>query len=1157
VPLQKQSFPVNFSQGLDLKTDPYQVQPGKFLALQNSIFDKGGLLQKRNGYGALTTLPDLSSTFVTTFNDNLLALGNSFQAYSQGSAQWVDKGGYSPVQLTTLPLIRSNTAQTQVDSAVAANGIMCTVYTDNTPGAVHKYAIADSTTGQNIVPPTVLTTNTGTPSGSCRVFLVGAYFLILFTNTISGINHLQYIAINTAAPAPSTNNIDISSLYTPASTLSFDGCVVTGALYVAWAASDGSVRMTRIGSTLFQSNTVFFSGHTATLVSVTADTTVSNPTVWVTFYSSSSSLGYTLAVNSSLITLLAPTLVISGTTVRNLTSTAQGGVCTFIYEVINSYGYDASILTDYLESNTISMSAVVGTAAVLVRSVGLASKAVLLNGVVYVLTVYNSAFQPSYFLINGTGKVVSELAYSNGGGYYNIGLPNIVMGVNTLSVPYLIKDLIQAVNKLVNAPSVAGIYSQTGLNLVTFTIGEPVKSTAEIGSNLNAQGGFLWSYDGYSPVENGFFLWPDYVEDTVHATGGGMAAQKYYYQATYEWTDNQGNVIRSAPSIPVLADLSGTTLTPITFTSVFASGATSITASSTAGLQVGQVLIDTGAGVSFQSVFASGDVAITASSVAGLEVGQTLTDTTTSINIQAGTYITSITGNVLGLSLPTAGNSAASPGDTLQTPSSSNIPVGTYITSITGSVLGLSAATTGASAVSPGDTIETVDVGSATIHVPTIRLTYKISNPVKIVLYRWSTAQQNFFQTTSTLVPVLNDPTVDYVTITDTNADAAIIGNSLIYTTGGVVEDISPPSADNVALFQSRLFMIDAEDKNLLWFSKQVIEATPVEMSDLLTIYVAPTTSAQGNTGPMTALSALDDKLIVFKKDAIYYINGQGPDNTGANNQFSDPVFVTSTVGCANQKSIVFMPDGLMFQSDKGIWLLGRDLGTNYIGAPVQQLTLGATVQSAVNVPGTNQVRFTLDTGVTLMYDYYYKQWGSFTNIPAISSTLYNSLHTYINAEGGVFQETPGFYIDGSNPVLMNFTTAWFNLAGLQGYERAYFFYLLGTYITPHKLTISVAYDYNPAPTQTNVITPDNFSGKWGGEQFWGSSPDWGGNIAQEPWRVFLRQQKCQAFQISVQESYDPSYGVAAGAGLTMSGLNVIVGMKKSYRTQSAKHSVG
>ncbi len=1012
--LRKQSIPINFSQGLDTKTDPLQVAPGKFLALTNTIFDKGGLLQKRNGYGALSALPNSASTYLTTFNGNLTAIGSSLEAYSPGTNSWVDKGNTISVDLDTLPLIRSNTNQSYADIAIATNGLICTVYTDNVPSGsstvpVYKYAIANSVTGQNIVSPTVIPITSGTVVNAPKVFFLGKYFVIVFDNLIAGVNRLSYIAVNSVNPPQVTTVANISNQYLPSTTGSFDGVVANNSLYLVWNAT-GGIRSAFLTSTLQLSNSTLYSGHQATIISIVADNAPSTPILYTSFYDSSTMNGYTLAFNHILAPVLAATQIITGKTVANITATANMGITTVIYEVINHYGYDGSIQTNYLDTLTVTQAGTVSATTVLVRSVGLASKAFTIDGVAYCLAIYSSDFQPSYFLINNLGQVTAKLAYSNGGTYYVTGLPNAQVTDNKVQIPYLIKDQIQAVNKNQGIANAAGIYSQTGVNLVDFTLGNTINASAEIGNNLNIQGGYLIAYDGYSMVENGFFVWPDYVEVTPSATGGAMASQQYFYQATYEWSDNQGNVFRSAPSVPVSADLTS---------------------------------------------------------------------------------------------------------------------------------------------FSPGV------VGSVTVDIPTLRLTYKISNPVKIVLYRWSAGQQEYFQTTSVIVPVLNDPTVDFVTIVDTNSDADIQGNNIIYTTGGVIENISPPASDTLALFQSRLFLVDAEDKNLLWFSKQVIEATPVEMSDLLTIYVSPTTAAQGSTGPLTALSALDDKLIMFKKDAMYYLNGIGPDNTGANSQFSDPIFITATVGCTNQSSIVFTPEGLIFQSDKGMWVLGRDLSTSYIGAPVQQFTTNALVQSAVNVPGTNQVRFTLDSGITLMYDYYYQQWGTFTNVPAVSSTLYQGLHTYLNSTGAVFQETPGAYLDNSNPVLIGFTTSWFNLSGLQGYERAYFFYLLGTYITPHKLAVSIAYDYNPSPTQVSVISPTNFSPAWGGLPQWGSSPAWGGAQSLEQWRIFLKTQKCQSFQISIQESYDPAFGVPAGAGLTLSGIDLVVGAKSGYPRLKAAQSVG
>jgi hypothetical protein len=189
------------------------------------------------------------------------------------------------------------------------------------------------------------------------------------------------------------------------------------------------------------------------------------------------------------------------------------------------------------------------------------------------------------------------------------------------------------------------------------------------------------------------------------------------------------------------------------------------------------------------------------------------------------------------------------------------------------------------------------------------------------------------------------------------------------------------------------------------------------------------------------------------------------------------------------------------------------------------------------------------------MYDYFYSQWGTFTNIPGVSSTVYRNLHTYIDQYGRAFQESPGAYLDGSTPVVMQFTTAWVHLAGLQGFERAYFFYLLGNYISQHKLNIGIAYDYNPAVTQQTLIQPDNYSPAYGGSSPYGAGSPFGGPSSVEQWRVFLAQQKCQALQISVQEIFDPTIGAPAGAGLTLSGLNLIVGLKKSYTTISAARS--
>ncbi len=871
--------------------------------------------------------------------------------------------------------------------------------------------MVDSVTSQNIVPETLIS-DADTTYGAPRVFLLGNYFVILYTKNTAGVYSIKRIAISTQDPAQVAATTTVVNTYSPADRINFDGITVNDRLYLAYnVGSPQAIVMRYISANLSVSGPHSFVGSIATMLTLAADSaSPSAPIIYVSFYDTVSQNGYVVAVDSNLNTVLAPTLFVAGIDLNNLASTADSGSMTIFYEVINAYSYDAAIRTDYIKINTVSQGGTVGTSSVLKRSLSLASKAFRVNGVSYFLAVYQSDYQPTYFLVGDNGDVISILAYSNangsGAGVVYAGLPFVTVTDDIATTSYLFKESITAVNKEQGLANPAGVYAQLGIKLVSFDFSPPKVVTSEIGQNLNITGGFLTMYDGVKPVEQGFFVYPEYIETTPGNAGGSMSLQQYFYQVVYSWADNQGNLFRSSPSIPVSATV--------------------------------------GAGQN-----------------------------------------------------------------------------------------------------------------RVTVHIPTLRLTYKLNSPVTIEVYRWSTAQQSYYQTTSIQTPLLNDPTVDSVDYVDVKSDAQILGNNLIYTTGGVLENIVPPATDVLTLFNNRLWLVDSEDRNLLWFSKPVFEATPVEMSDLLTLYVSPTTGSEGSTGPITALGPMDDKLIVFKENALGYISGQGPDITGANNQYSDFNLITSVVGCVNQSSIVFTPNGLMFQSKKGIWLLSRNLSTDFIGSPVQLYTDDNLVLSAENIPTSNQVRFTMDSGITLIYDYYNGQWGTFSGVPSLSSTIYQNLQTYIDKYQRVFQETPGLYLDGSKPVLMAFTTGWMNLAGLQGFERFYEFYLLGKYKSAFKLKVDLAYDYNPSPSQSIIVTPEQTPSTWGSNQLWGSGNSWGNGSQPFEARIFPAVQKCESFQITITEIFDSSLGTIAGEGLSLSGINIIAGLKKGSRTSPAKRSFG
>ena len=304
-PIQKQNINLSFGAGLDTKTDKWQVQPGKFLSLVNSVFQKGGLLSKRNGYEELPSLPNDSFSYLTTLNSNLTAVGSSIAAYNEGNQTWINKGTIAPMQVSTLPLLRNSVTQTACDSIVATNGLVCTVYTElSNSTTTYKYVVADSTTGQNIVQPTLIPSlATGTITGASRVFLVANYFVIVSTTVISGSSYLQYFAVPVLNPSsPTTPNNIYAETYVSATTLSWDGAVANETLVIAYNSTAGGQGIHVTYLSLFQIATAQAStvkaSYTgaATMVSVCVDTTQTTPVYYVSFYSSSTTNGFTFAV---------------------------------------------------------------------------------------------------------------------------------------------------------------------------------------------------------------------------------------------------------------------------------------------------------------------------------------------------------------------------------------------------------------------------------------------------------------------------------------------------------------------------------------------------------------------------------------------------------------------------------------------------------------------------------------------------------------------------------------------------------------------------------------------------------------------------------------------------------------------------------------------
>lgn len=444
---------------------------------------------------------------------------------------------------------------------------------------------------------------------------------------------------------------------------------------------------------------------------------------------------------------------------------------------------------------------------------------------------------------------------------------------------------------------------------------------------------------------------------------------------------------------------------------------------------------------------------------------------------------------------------------------------------------------------------------TATIVVPNLRLTSKQN--VNIVLYRTAVNGSVYYRLTSPAAPIINDPTSNTpVSITDAAADTAILANQQLYTTGGEIENICAPPALSFATYMNRVLLVAADDPSTFWYSKQVVEGAPVEFTDSFTQF-----TGSDSTGPLVALAQMDDKLILFKENSVFYVTGQGPSPSGLNNDFTNAMLIAADAGCISPQSVVLTPMGLMFQSNKGIYLLSRSLETQYIGADVEAYN-SQSVTSAQLIPNTQQVRMTLSDRITLVYDYFYSRWATYTNYGAVSSTLWNNSFTFLRSSApAVSSEVSGSFVDNGQHVKLKLTTNWLTFAGLQGFQRLYKALILGEYFGPHQLLVSLAYDFDSNIIQQDYINAGNLlnSGAFGADTVYGASSVFGGAYPLYQWRVFPARQKCDAIQITLEDVQVLSVqtGAVYNEGLSLSSMALEVGVKKGLNKLPASRSFG
>lgn len=433
---------------------------------------------------------------------------------------------------------------------------------------------------------------------------------------------------------------------------------------------------------------------------------------------------------------------------------------------------------------------------------------------------------------------------------------------------------------------------------------------------------------------------------------------------------------------------------------------------------------------------------------------------------------------------------------------------------------------------------------------------FSAARDLYIKVYRTEAGGETFFELPNVSIrwgtspaptavgPVVNDPEQAFLYVTDQTPDSELAGQPLLYTTGGVLANTLAPSAAIQVVHKGRLWLAGTDDPKIVWFSKQHVFGEGVGFNPLLTVEV-------DDGGPVTALASLDSHLIIFKRDRIFYVDGDGPPDTGGEG-FTPPQRISADLGCIEPRSVAVMPDGLLFQSPAGIYILDRGLGLAYVSGPVED-TLAAypTITGAVLHESQFHVRFSCidaeGNGVVLVFDYLAKQWSVFElhetvedaeRAGVMSACNLGGAYVWVASNGAAYTESATNYTDDGVWVTLSLETSWLKVAGLQGWQRAWSMSLLGERFTPHDLVIEVGNDYSDTYHQTKTWSDEDIE-----------------DMPLEQIRTAMVRQKCQALRYRISDATPTGGGaVGTGRGLSFTGIAIEAAiLRKTKRLGAAQ----
>ena len=327
-------------------------------------------------------------------------------------------------------------------------------------------------------------------------------------------------------------------------------------------------------------------------------------------------------------------------------------------------------------------------------------------------------------------------------------------------------------------------------------------------------------------------------------------------------------------------------------------------------------------------------------------------------------------------------------------------------------------------------------------------------------------------------------PTNMYVTFKDRPADYAKIAESglVIYTQGGAPANGFIGSCTDLIRHQNKLFAAGIDDK--VFLSLPIKEgSTPYFPS------TGPfTVGLSGDPSKITAIESNLDHLLIFTEDNGYYTTGSGPNAIGEG-AFRPPRLFANDQGAKLGAAHVDSPLGVFYQTDRGIYLVGRDMSVAYIGAGVEDTVGSNLAVSMIRHDDDSSIRIMLQPvsptakgiDVYCVYNYYLKQWHTFginyyDTKYQVDEIFDGSKFQRLTVDGKQFEQDDSVFQDhstaGSNQDYdVTIQTGFVSSTGVMKKDRVYRVMLMGEYVGAHDLSLAIKNDYSDNTSETFTKT--------------------------------------------------------------------------------------